>query len=426
MPRNLPYYTECAPPGDAYQYDTAGNIFLTALIAIIVGGIGGGAYAIIMAILGYAASWGCAIGVGIGALAIYGIVDFKYWYYNKRLMCIKHDQCAVGSIVSEPTDALDGDRKMNILVAPFIAAQTEQLIIEMMDDMRAELPGLPDVIDLQNRQVRVGYILGMDSSKRKEMYIRLTEEKMFTNAANSYQKKYYRRDLAIIGQDAFDHSDDDTLAAANPNPMFRHNEGSGKMIVPYMHCEIEGNRLARWLDNVLVGVIAGFVAYTAFCVLCEVITMGALDFLCGWAGGVIAAIIALLAWLISHFINDPDDGVAGSVDVDIDDIDYDTPDSITRQGDVVIMYGDWIMDTQHDQYFELHPVKAYYLLCQGSHREGDWDLSEEIPASDCELLPDRITGDDLDRMCRIVQAVENTDPDDKFTTPIAHGIAIAP
>ncbi len=426
MARNLSFYSECADPGDAYSYTTSGNIAVTIIIGLVVGGIGGGAFAVVMAIIAQGATLGCVLGIGFYALAIYGLIDFKHWYYNKRLMCIKHDECAIGTIVSEPTDAVDGDRKMNILVAPFIAAEVEQLIIQLMDQMRAELPALPDVVDLQNRQIRVGYILGMDAAKRVELYIRLTEEKMFVTVENSYQKRYYRRNEAIMGTPAFDNSDDDTLAATNPNPMFRHNEGSGKLIVPYMHCEIEGNRLARWLDNVLVGVIAGAAAFTTLCVLCEVVTLGAADFLCGLLGGLASLLVAFFAWLISHFVNDPDDGVAGEVDIDVEDTDFDTPASVTRQGDVVIMYGDWIMDTEHEQYFEIHPVKAYYLLCQGNQVAGDWELTEEMPAADCEFSPDRITGDDLERMCKIIQAVENTDPDDKFTTPITHAATIMP
>ena len=30
-------------------------------------------------------------------------------------------------------------------------------------------------------------------------------------------------------------------------------------------------------------------------------------------------------------------------------------------GDVILVYGDWIMDTEHGQYFELHPVRAIYM-----------------------------------------------------------------
>ena len=431
MPRNLPFYTQCASPDDAHSYSTAGNIVLQIVFGILVGGAAGGAFAAIMALLGFVAGWGCIVGIGVGGLVIYGIVDFKHWYYNERLMCIQHDQCATGSIVSNPTDAQDGDRKMDILVSPFTAPEVEQLIIELLDEMRGELTDVPDLVDLQNRQIRVGYINGMPSADKKRFYIRLTEEKMFTDAGNSYQKRYYRRDETEMGSDAFNASDDDTLAAEDPNLMFRYNGEHGNdpnasKIVPYMHCEVEGNRLARWLDNVLAGVIAGLVTYTALCVACTMITMGALDFLCGWIGGLISAIIAILAWLIAHLVNDPDDGVASSIDVDVEDTDFDTPPSESQRGDVVLLFGDWVMDTEHDNYFELHPVKAYYLLCRNGLDEGDWQLTEETPPADCDFDPSNITAEDLDRMCRIVKAVENTDPNEGFTTNITHGLAMMP
>jgi len=46
-----------------------------------------------------------------------------------------------------------------------------------------------------------------------------------------------------------------------------------------MHCELEGNRLAKGLDNILLGLIAGWVSFTTICILCEVVTLGAFDFL---------------------------------------------------------------------------------------------------------------------------------------------------
>lgn len=87
--------------------------------------------------------------------------------------------------------------------------------------------------------------------------------------------------------------------------MFRYTHADGddpeeNVLVPRLHCEVEGYRLGGWLDNVLVGSIAGLAAYTTICVLCDTLTMGTLDWLCGWIGAGVAALITFLAWLISH------------------------------------------------------------------------------------------------------------------------------
>ena len=50
--------------------------------------------------------------------------EFKDWYYNRRLLCVDpKDQCVVGAIIHKPTpSADDGDRKMNLLLAPYTEA----------------------------------------------------------------------------------------------------------------------------------------------------------------------------------------------------------------------------------------------------------------------------------------------------------------
>jgi len=431
MPRNLKQFTECAAPGVAHEFTTGGNIALEFFLSLLAGAALGGVYWVVMTLLGFVAGFGCALGVGIGGLLVYGIIAFKHWYYNRRLMCIKKDQCAAGTVVGDPHDALDGDRKIDILLAPFNVPEVEDMLIQQLDEMRNELPDVPDLPDLQNRQVRFGYIKGLSSSNKKKVYIRMMEEKMFAEEGRSFQKHYYRKNQAAMGADAFNEAPSDSLDAADPNPMFRYTAEEGddpeeKVLVPWFHCEVEGDRLGRWLENVLAGVITGLVGYTALCVACEVVTLGTLDFLCGWLGAVAAAILAFLAWLISHFVNNPDDGVAREVDVDVEDASFDTPDSVSNPGDVVYLYGDWIMDTEHDKYFEIHPVKAYYLLCRGEQEEGNWLLTEEVPASECTFDVTQLTDSDMARMCKVVKSVENTDPDEKFTTEITHAMAMMP
>ena len=420
MPRNLSQYTQCAAPGVAHEFTTAGNIALEILAGLIWGAIGGKVYAFVISLLGAVASVGCAIGVGLGALLIAALISFKYWYYNERLMCIKDDQCVAGTIVGEPHDATDGDRKLDIHIVPFRVKETEQKLIEKLDEMRAELPSVPDLMSLQNRPTLEGYVRGLSVADQKKIYIKLVDEKLFTNAGNSFLKHYFKRIESIMGTAAFNNSPDDTLAASDPNPMFRYSHSEGddpneNVLVPWMHCEVEGNRLGRWLDNVLVGFIAGLATYTAICVICDAFTAGTLDFLCGWVGAGVSALIAFLAWLISHLFNDPDDGVAGSVDVDVEDPDFSSPTSTMKTGDVVYIFGNWVMDTEHDKYMEIHPVKAYYLLCSNERSPDDWGLNEDIPASECEFDPSLITASDMERMCKMVQSAEKTDPKEDYT-----------
>jgi len=189
-----------------------------------------------------------------------------------------------------------------------------------------------------------------------------------------------------------------------------------------MHCEMEGYRLGAWLDNVRNGVIAGGVSFAAFCVLCEVVTLGALDFLCGWLGGVVAAIIAFFAWLLSHPFNDPDDHVAESVDVDVEEEGFTVPPTEATRGDVVALFGDWIMDTEHLAYFEIHPVKSWYLLCRNP--ELDKELTDATPAGDCHFDVTQLTRAEADEICRIIREAETRDPDEQVKVPLSHGLSM--
>lgn len=431
MPRNLPQYTHCAAPGDAYPI-SAGSIAVMTFSAAVYGFLGGLTFTLVMALMGTIATAGCIVGVGVYTLLVAGLLEFKDWYYNYRLMCIQHDRCAAGTIVGQPHESTDGDRKFEILIAPFDVPETEQLLIQVLVDLGAagQLTNVPDAIDLQNRQVRFGYMRGLSESEQIKVHLELVDNRMFSQPGRGYLRHFYRRDEAIMGTAAFSNSPDDTITAANPNPMFRINPQEGEdpeenVLVPYMHCELEGNRLALWLDNVLVGLIAGFAAFVALCAICEFFTLGAADFLCGWIGAAGSLLIALLAWLVSHLFNDPDDGVAGPIDVDVEDPDFDTPPTTARHGDVAYLFGDWVMDEEHGKYFEIHPIKAYYLLCRGGDNPDDWVLTEEVRASECAFDVRRLTGEDFERICKIVRAVEQTDPDDKFTINLRRALSMA-
>jgi len=70
--------------------------------------------------------------------------------------------------------------------------------------------------------------------------------------------------------------------------------------------------------------------------------------------------------------SNPDDGVADPIYVDVEDPDFDTPPSEAQHGDVAYIFGDWVMDEEHEKYFEIHPIKAYYPLCRTNDNPDNW------------------------------------------------------
>lgn len=420
MPRNLPQFAHCAPPGSSYPM-SAGNIAMLTFFGLWMGAITGGAYAIVIAGLGGAAELGCILGIAFLATLVFGLIEFKRWYYNNRLMCIRKDQCSAGTVVDQPTESTDGDRKINVLLAPFSVQETEQLMIATLDSLRGTLPNVPALLDLQNRQVRFDYVRALSDADQQRVYADLIDNRMFGQPGRAFLRHYFRRDAVRMGQSSFDESPDDT--AIPSNPMYRYD---GPILVPYLHNEVDGYVLGRFLDNLLVALITALVAYTALCALC--VTVGLPEPLCGAGAAFLAAVLALLAWILAHVVNHPTDGSASEVDVDVEGPDFDTPPTAMSQGDVVFVFGDWIMDEEHGNYFEIHPVKAWFRLCARGPdaNPSDWILSDEIPPAQCAVDVRQMTEADFNRLCSMVSEGEKTDPDNVITRTVPVALATVP
>jgi hypothetical protein len=418
MPRSYPQFTKCADPGDATSF--GGTWLGISVWSLVIGGLTGGVWWLVATILSAITPLGCTLGVGALALILAWLHQFKHWYYNKRLMCIRKDQCVAGTLTGDPVAAFDGDQKYDTLVAPFPPSEVQGYFAEVIQDNPAQFGAGPanpsDPIALQN------YVEALSEGQRTRLYMRVVHEKMFTQAGRDYLKKFLVRIRAEMGDAAFDNSPDDTFASSSPNPMFRISPQDS--LAPYLHCELEGNRLERWLTNLLIGFWTFFLAYTAACAICVYFT--GQDWACGWVAKGVALLLAFLAWLISHFVNDPDEGAAEQTDADFADPAYDGDKASIRQGDVMLLFGDWIKDTEHEEYFEIHPIKAIYLIC--GTQTGDWELVRDLtayPREQCPYPVENIAAGDLDTMCRLVRESEKADPEDTKILGTAVALSMA-
>ncbi|CAN5407224.1 hypothetical protein BH10PSE7_BH10PSE7_34180 [soil metagenome] len=134
------------------------------------------------------------------------------------------------------------------------------------------------------------------------------------------------------------------------NAMFRFNHA---ILAPFLHCEIDGSKVSRLIDTIMVALAAFMVAWLF------------LSAIFGPAiGAFLAILLAILAILIAGFI----DNLTGGGDAGAPDVDYEDPEEeplpSQGDGDVVATYGRWIMDTEHGEYFEIHPVLAYYIMAR--------------------------------------------------------------
>ncbi|MBW5483791.1 hypothetical protein [Streptomyces bambusae] len=383
------------------------------LIQSAIGGtIAGFLGAVVSQALAESIMWGCAAGVAAYASLLIAISELKDWYYNRRLMCIHEDQCAIGTLVDVPLLSLgafgDGDMKFDLLVAPFGQNEVRDYFRDRITTPSG--PFGPGPADPSVDQNLVNYVADFPEDKKNRLYITVVHQDMLSAAnrasGRDFQDHYLVRDRVAMGQEAYDHSDGDTPADfPSPNPMFRADPH--ETLAPYLHCELEGDRFARIMDNITVALWTGLIALITICVLCTAVPLPPL--LCGLLAGVGAQILAFLAWLISQLVNDPDDGIAGQEDAGIVDPAYDGDSATIYPGDSLAIHGDWIMDEEHGKYFELHPVKAVYLVCR---RRGGaappWEVIQDLTdrRADCPYPLTAVTARDAATICRQINPAE--------------------
>lgn len=457
MPRNLPVYTTCAGPGVAKSHKqipgVLGLIIRSWLFspALTVAGLG----AIVIGLLVAEVPWlWCAAGASLIAL----LVQFKHWYYNERLLCIRDKECAIGTVISEPTAATDGDRKLNLMLAPYTQLEIEyDTLIPHIDRNQGMLsdpahfpagatpPTIPSREQLEgNRDMFRDYIQNLRNEAPREQSPNAFNQLMIgmvdtlmDDPQKNFFNRFFRKDATHITDPATWDAipcDNDTNPAFNwqaddawtnavcanpyelitdpndhgPNPMFRYATARSEPMVPYLHCEIEGNRIEVIIDEVITGLVA-FVA------------------VCSWLGPAAGAAAGFLAWLIRWIWNrlTGNDGTADEPDIDWDNPDFvGAGDAVERTGDVIVVYGAWIMDTEHFQYFEIHPVRAYYIVATGP---GEFGIpvstnEDQVPVGD-NFDPSKVTAEEADRICKLIEHAEEQGPDSQI--PVTHATALS-
>jgi hypothetical protein len=524
MGRYIETFTNCAGPNTARPHQKLGgiagflaNAWLNHPILTVLG---------VLAYFGFTSVTGPVGPIALALAIIAGAKKFKSWYYTERLLCIREDECAVGSVISPPKPpARDGDIKLNLRLAPFTQGECERTLVEhlaqnnsMLSDQNDDIyddwiyheeTGLGSFIsrtqpavypwtinnivtaDGFNREVLREYVSelkGRDdrdtdyvSNAYNQIALGVVHRLLLDTNANSnphiidpntgqplleaknYQGYLYRKDRNVITDtptwqaipvdypgpegtpfDWLAPNAKSGLRFPNPqtgeeqehlNPMFRmgHYDKEAEAteeMVPYLHCEIEGN----WIEvfcNRLIDALWVF------------IVAAALTWWLPWplnvAASAAAAFIAYaLKWLWDKITGN--DGDAAAPDIDWSDPDAEGQDGyVSHDGDVVALYGRWIMDTEHHQYFEIHPVRAYYIMRHRVHTEEDIDYYQDWVgvADHSEVDPllekypiENITATVRRQMCQMIAGEEGDDweppttVDTTTSNALSYGLAV--
>ncbi len=448
MPRDIPTYTICAAPGDARSHQQLGglagflaNAFL-ANKALTVG-------ALLLLLIGLVLASNPLTWAAFGAAIIVALTEFKNWYYFGRLLCIRDRDCAIGTVISEPTAAFDGDRKLNLMLAPYAQRDCVETLLDHIATNEAMLidnsnfndppfhssaPALTIAAQRENDfNILRDYIRTLrsededDGDAEANMYRQLligVINRLMADPAKNFYNRYYRKDATLIptGSALWDAIPEDFDASINwqgsnaqsprthfnpyaqktetLNPMFRYETSH---LVPYLHCEIEGYYIKLLIDNLILAFATWLAAMIAL--------WGVLGPLAPAAALIIALLIFLLKWLIDEITGN--DGDAAEPNIDWDEPDIPGEGGTERVGDVVVAYGNWIMDTEHYQYFEIHPVRAYYIIARNSLGaepvlvNGNME-QEEFGHENFD--PSQITRERADAICQIITRTEEDEP----------------
>lgn len=401
MPRDLPTYSTCAEPGVARSHQQIGGltgVIITAFFANKLLTVG----LLLLFLTGLIIASNPVTWAAFGIAIIIALTEFKNWYYEGRLLCIRDRDCAVGTVISQPTASFDGDRKLNLMLAPYGQRDCVETLLEHISVNEAMLiesanfndppfhssaPALPVPAQRENDfDVLRGYmeLLRSDDPDNDDasanMYNQLlvgVVDRLMSDPARNFYNRYYRKDEALIpaGSALWDaipqdfdtsvdwQSSDAQSRESHYNPYAQAFEGLNSMfrydishLVPFLHCEIEGYTLKLLIDNLILAFSAWLAA------------MIALWALLGPLAPVAAIIFAIFVFLVKRIIDviTGNDGDAAEPNIDWDDPDIPEEGEIEIEGDVVAAYGNWIMDTEHYQYFEIHPVRAYYIVARNS------------------------------------------------------------
>jgi hypothetical protein len=475
MPRGLPRFAFCAGPGDAKSHKTIGGLlgaiislwFSSKAVAIFVAAVLGLVIPILLL--------GPCFGIIPATIAIVALLqDAKEWYYRFRLLCIEdRNNCVLGSVLHEPAASLDGDRKMDLLLAPFTEPECFETLATHLNANPVLLntdatfddppffngtrpvefqPFDADILSDPNaepadrraeRQKIADYLKAIqgsdpaDGDATSKIYNNILIGWMdrLLDPANTngggqpknFQGRYYRKDPTVIPagttlSDAIppDYDPGTPWQAAdgslspvtrnNPyevdhqprplNAMFRFDQ---TRLLPYLHCEVDGNYLQLLFDELSLSVTTFGIAYGFMCFL-----------LPPYISIPVAIILALLIFLLQRWLDGGGDrGQAEPVDVEFDDPDNFGEDGQQLDGDLVAIFGPWIMDTEHAQYFEIHPVSAYYILGRQA-RSGAIDLFDSS-AEQRESATERLHNGLVDAamvsaVCAAVNQAEGEDP----------------
>jgi hypothetical protein len=308
------HITSCIPHG---QQKSKQQLMLEHGVSAAIAG------AVIAFLVSKGSILAAAAGFG-GTIPLAIITGFCDWWFHYRLVCIKDDQCAVGTVgrtnISKGVGDPDLDFTINLVLAPVLK--------DSLLNAAQQLPLL---------------------SPQDRPYF-----------------EFAYPDLPLNGIDEISTAE----------------EGSGDAGTTALHCEIEGTGMktvcAAATTAAVAGAIGGAAAGAAAVAGC--LATGIFFVFCLIAAAAVAALASGAATGVGWAIGVAIGGQEGSPA----DVAADPQSGTVEVGDHVAIVGDWIYDNAHAGWNELHPVKKLLKL-QCPNRMSVSGVDPEYPNSPASL-----------------------------------------
>ncbi|MFT6922051.1 MAG: hypothetical protein ACJA1C_001049 [Crocinitomicaceae bacterium] len=271
------------------------------------------------------------------------LVELRDYFFNKRLVCIQEDTCAIGQMIVAEHNG-DGDRSLNCVLAP------------------ADF----DTTTLQDYQFRMWQ----------------SRELVFGDLNNDGQGDV---DLLSRGWHLDPFNNRSLEVEVFPKTWGLNN-------LPLFHCEIEGTKFDDW-TNALIGILSGYIALA--------IAAAAVAAVANAAGPIGWALWALLALLILILIifgidltNEDDEGSA-----EVSDLGNAVPNgdgviiedhsgNHVQNGDHIAFHGRHVIDTGHNPgcWNEIHPIRAITKIAKGTYDQVGFEQKANVYDKYCAAL----------------------------------------
>lgn len=438
MPKNIPSWSTCVPqdPDDRSigqsleEYlvpNFTGDVVGLGLSVVVFGFLAGAVPALALVqfvekVMHKVVDGGCVTGTILLGAVLYLCITLALWFDHRRTLCMDTAACAVGTIVHDPHSNGNGDLDLDIAVAPFSTAEQHDAVLAALKSQQGTTPSSGSV----NTYLALA---GLSATDRLDVYRHAVDDHLLKAAPDRlFQEKYFVSTPyldSLIKRDEVKAplyrcpSDDEDPSEKLPIPT-PINDAVLQNTFIYLPCVIEGHVVVEWLHNLRNALIAALVGFVAGCALCIYFTGD--EHNCAWIGAVVAAILAFLAWLASHLLNDPNDARAsGGSGADPVGTPGGTLTTSAERGDVIVAFGSWVTYMQGNQYYEIHPVHAWYLVCRGERLFEKGTIAPEA----CRFDTSRMVRKDYDVICRMVHAAETADPAGTHTQSVEGGLAMA-